>query len=132
MLSHGWQEAKKVLQSRECHGRCVVRKLSLAAVDSLVRVASLEAKRPGVALVMEIKVRDGEVFAVGDLAMPPTELVVIGAGLKGRTIVNRHLDVWAEDLDLGAIGISMETESIGVGGIVQRGPESKQNWELNP
>lgn len=31
MLTCGYQGANKVFQSRECHGRCVIRKLPLAA-----------------------------------------------------------------------------------------------------
>lgn len=55
---------------------------------------------------MEIKLGDEKILALGDLVMPPTELVVIGAGLKSLSlshvecripwaIVNRQLDVWA-------------------------------------
>lgn len=64
---------------------------------------------------MEIKVGDGEILGLGDLVMPPTELVVIGAGLEGRTstgwrtlwavqvaVVNRRLDVWAWRLRSGS------------------------------
>lgn len=36
------------------------------------------------------------------------------------------------DLDLGVTSISMETESIGVYEVVQRGLASRQPWELDP
>lgn len=70
-----------MFQSSECHGRCVLRKLPLAAVGLVVwKGRSLEVKRPGGELVMEIKVRESGILGLGDLVMPPTELVVTGAG----------------------------------------------------
>lgn len=75
-----------MFQSREYHGRCVVRKLPLAAMGLNVwKGRSLEAKRPRGELVMEIKLRDRGILALGDSVMPPTELVVTGAGLEERT-----------------------------------------------
>ena len=116
ILFYRSQVANKVFQSRKCHGRCVIGKLPLAAVGLFGwGDTRLETKRPGRELVMEIKLGDGEILGLGDLVMPPTELVVIGAGLERRTstgwrtlwavqvaVVNRRLDVWAWRLRSGS------------------------------
>lgn len=53
--------------------------------DSLIGGIRLEAKKPDRELVMEINLGDAEILGLDDLVMPPGELVVVGAGLEGRT-----------------------------------------------
>lgn len=75
-----------MFQSREYYDRCAIRKLPLAAVGLMVwKGRSLEAKRPGRELVLEIKLGDREILGLCDLVMPVTGLLVIGASLEGRT-----------------------------------------------
>lgn len=74
---------------RECHGRCVVRKLPLATLGLIGwRSIRLEAKKPGMELVIEIRLGAGEILGLGDLVMSPMELVVIGAGLAEDSVGN--------------------------------------------
>lgn len=86
MLSYGWHGTNAVFQSREYHGRGGVRKRSLEAVGLTGERGTVpEVKRPGVELVMELTLGDEEILALGNLVTAPAELVVISAGLKGRT-----------------------------------------------
>lgn len=78
MLSYGCQGANKLFQSREYHGRCVVRKLPLAAVGLIGwKGTRLKAKRPDGDLVMEIELGDEEILGFGDFLMPPVELTIV-------------------------------------------------------
>lgn len=62
--------------------------------DSLFGKA--EAWRPGDwrGLVTEIKLGDAEILGWGDLVMPPTELVMTGAGLEGRVYLSLSQVGW--------------------------------------
>lgn len=82
MFSCGCQGAKKVFQSREYHGRCVGRKLLLAAWR-LVGEAQDQRPRDQMGSWLWKLSGVGEILGEGDLLMPPIELVVIGADLEG-------------------------------------------------
>lgn len=78
-----------MFHSRQCHDRCVVRKLPLTTLGLIGwRRIRLEAKKPGMGLVIEIRLGAGEILGLGDLVMSPMELVVIGAGLAEESVGN--------------------------------------------
>lgn len=69
--------------------------LPLAALGLTVwKGRSLEAKRSGEALVTEIKLGDVEILGWSDLVMPPTDLVVTGAGLEGKIYLSLSQVGW--------------------------------------
>lgn len=69
--------------------------LPLAALGLIVwKGRSLEAKIPGEGLVTEIKLGDVEILGWSDLVMPPTDLVVTGAGLEGKIYLSLSQVGW--------------------------------------